>query len=155
MGLEDETRLSRYIMKSSHSGQRRESLLKLLISWELQHVESNKIGILILIVLWRNKNIANTVQWHQCHDWSCSNYSEKKSFWRVFLFLAGGNANFLWWPNSFRFQALQPSIFHPDANLPIIIIQNIQLYWVSPEKMTFWNCWSLFVVAHPAWWLTL
>ena len=80
MGLEDETRLSRYIMKSSHSGQRRESLLKLLISWELQHLESNKIGILILIVLWRNKNIANTVQWHQCHDRSSSNYSEKKLF---------------------------------------------------------------------------
>ena len=55
MGLEDETRLSRYIMKSSHSGQRRESLLKLLISWELRHLESNTSGILILIVVWRKK----------------------------------------------------------------------------------------------------
>ena len=125
MGLEDETRLSRYIMKSSHSGWRRECLLKLLISWELRHFEFNAIGILLLIVLCRNKNIADAVQWHQCHDWSPSNCSEKNFFWRVFLFLAGSNANFLWRPNSFRFQALHPSIFRTAANLPIIIIQNI------------------------------
>ena len=80
MGLEDETRLSRYIMKSSHSGWRRECLLKLLISWELRHFEFNAIGILLLIVLWRNKNIADAVQWHHCHDWSPSNCSEKKLF---------------------------------------------------------------------------
>ena len=62
----------------------------------------------------------------QCHDRSPSNCSEKNSFWRVFLFLAGGNANFMWRPNSFRFQALHPSIFRTAANLPIIIIQNVQ-----------------------------
>lgn len=80
MGLEDETHLSRYIMKSSHSGKRRESLLKVLISWELRHLESNTIGILLLIVLSRNKNIANAVQRHQCHDWSPPICSEKKLF---------------------------------------------------------------------------
>ena len=79
-------------------------------------------------------------------DWSPSNCSEKNSFLRVFLFLAGGNANFLWRPNSFRFQALHPSIFRTAANLPIIIIQNIK---------GLWNCWNLFVVEHPAWWLTV
>ena len=51
---------------------------------------------------------------------------KKNSFWGVFLFLAGGNANFMWRPNSFRFQALHPSIFRTAANLPIIIIQNVQ-----------------------------
>ena len=106
--------------------------------------------ILLLIVLWRNKNIADAVQWHQCHDWSPSKGSEKKLFLASVSILAGSNANFLWRPNSFRFQALHPSIFRTAANLPIIII-----YWVSQEKMTFWNCRSLFVVAHPAWWLTV
>ena len=147
MGLEDETRLSRYIMKSSHFGQRRESLLKLLISWELRHLESNTSGILILIVLWRKKKYCECcpvtpMSWLEF----LKLFRKKNSFWRVFLFLAGSNANFLWRPNSFRFQALHPSIFRTAANLPIIIIQNIK---------GLWNCWNLFVVEHPAWWLTV
>ena len=77
---------------------------------------------------------------------------KKNSFWGVFLFLAGGNANFMWRPNSFRFQALHPSIFRTAANLPIIIIKNGQ---GLSRKMTFWDRWNLFVVAHPAWWLTV
>ena len=79
-------------------------------------------------------------------------FRKKNSFWGVFLFLAGGNANFLWRPNSFRFQALHPSIFRTAANLPIIIIKNGQ---GLSRKMTFWDRWNLFVVAHPAWWLTV